>query len=370
MATKRTAEAIWIESKSYWQVKVQKDGMRRAFTSPIKGRKGKHAAEAKADEWLEKGTQDMRFPAAWELFLADQKERTGTANWRKHESYGRLYILPAIGNKRLSLITPVNWQTCIDSAAKNGLSRRSCVNIRASITAFIKYALRARWDIQRLEDGDLVIPKSAPPQKEKRVLQPEMIRLLFSDPHIMYYGKNRLAHYAYAWQFLIVTGLRRGELCGLKNKDINGNLLTIRRSINNDLEITAGKNDNARRTIELTQTALSVLKKQREMLKTLGILSPWVFPDKYGECSNPNHVYDQWRVWASQHDVELSLHEMRHTFVSINKADLPLELMKSVVGHSSSMDTYGIYGHEIEGERHRAAQIIDNVFTGILDQKK
>lgn len=46
MATKRTAEAFWIESKSYWQVKVQRNGVRKAFTSSIKGRKGKHAAVA------------------------------------------------------------------------------------------------------------------------------------------------------------------------------------------------------------------------------------------------------------------------------------------------------------------------------------
>jgi len=64
--------------------------------------------------------------------------------------------------------------------------------------------------------------------------------------------------------------------------------------------------------------------------------------------------------------LQISLHEIRHTFISINKADLPLELMKSVVGHSSSMDTFGTYGHEIDGERHRAAEIIDSVLENIL----
>lgn len=308
--------------------------------------------------------------AAWELFLADQKDRTGTSNYSNHECYGRCHILPNIGERRLSAITPVLWQSCIDSAAKKGLSRRSCINIRASISAFVKYALRARWDIQRLEDGDLIIPKSAPPQKEKRVLQPDMIRTLFEDPFIERYGRKILAHYAYAWEFLIVTGLRRGELCGLKNEDIRGNTLMIRRSVNEYCEETTGKNDNARRTIELTQTAMNVITNQRSMLKKQGIISPWVFPDKNGECTNPRELYGQWCTWAKQHNTALSLHEMRHTFISVNKADLPLELMKSVVGHSSNMDTYGVYGHEIDGERHRAAQIIDNVFDGILDAPK
>lgn len=366
MATSRRAEAIWIEAKDYWEIKVQKDGTRKSFRSSIPSRKGKHEAEAKADKWLLSGRKDMRFTAAWDLFIADQKKRTSQANWSKYEQYCDNYIKPNVAARKLSAISPVIWQSCIDAAAIKGLSRRTCTNIRGTITCFVKYALRARWDVQRLEDGDLFIPRQAAPPKEKRVLQPDAIRLLFSDPRIIRYNKKVIAQYSYAWQFLAATGLRRGELCGLRTEDIKGNILTICRSINNDLIETAGKNDNARRTIELSRTALDVLDRQREMLDNMGIKSPWVFPDKYGERANPNHIYDQWRTWCLQNDLKLSLHEIRHTFISINKADLPLELMKATVGHSSAMDTFGTYGHEIDGDRHRAAEIIDSVFDGIL----
>ena len=102
------------------------------------------------------------------------------------------------------------------------------------------------------------------------------------------------------------------------------------------------------------------------MLKRKGIISHWVFPDKSGAMPIPNNVYDLWATWRKQHGIKSSLHELRHTFISLNKADLPLELMKSVVGHSSSMDTFGVYGHEIDGDRHRAAQIINGVFESVL----
>lgn len=46
-----------------------------------------------------------------------------------------------------------------------------------------------------------------------------------------------------------------------------------------------------------------------------------------------------------------------------------VELTKSIIGHSSSMDTYGIYGHEIDSERHCAIQIINNVFTDIPEKE-
>lgn len=363
----RRSEAIWIESKKYWQVKVQRDGVRKGFTSSTPGRRGKHEAEARADEWLERGTSDMRFPQAWEIYIADQKKRTGTANVTKLDQYYRNYLAPNIGARKLSMITPMQWQSCIDAAANKGLSVRTCGNIRSAITSFIGYALRARWEIRRIEVGDLIIPQSAAPRKEKIVLQPDEIRTLFRDPTYMRYGKPYEAHYIHAWRFIVATGLRRGELCGLKKEDIERGMLTIRRSINNDREITTGKNRNARRTIELTPIAQRILDDQTAMLMRKGIISPWVFPDPRGEMPTPNNVYDQWVTWRNQHGVKSSLHELRHTFISLNKADLPLELMKSVVGHSSSMDTFGVYGHEIDGDRHRAAKIINAVFESVLN---
>ncbi len=369
MISKRVSEAIWVESKGYWQIKVQRDGMRKAFTSSIKGRKGKHAAENKADEWLAKGTDDMRFPAAWEQFLKDQKQRTGTSNYKKHEVAGRLRILPAIGNAKLSSITPNDWQRCIDIGAKDGLSRRSCKNIEGSISAFIHYAERNRWTVNRLLPGDLKIPNSAAPEKDKNILQPDDIRILFEQDKTVKNGRIVRAHYIYAWRFYVVTGLRRGELAGLRNEDISGDLLAIRRSINEFGEETYGKNDNARRTIVLSETAMQVLADQKKHLCELGIVSPWVFPDEYGERASATSIYGRWRFYRKRYGFKSTIHELRHTFVSLNKR-MPLEAMKAYVGHSTSMDTYGVYGHDVDGEARQTATMVGNTFDAILSGKK
>lgn len=366
MKSERRSEAIWVESRERWQVNVQRDGQRKTFTSTRTGRKGKHEAEAKADKWLEAGTESMRIDAAWKLFLDWQKAHTGTANYNKHESMGRLYILPTLGKRRLSDIRPTGWQKCIDAGAAAGLSKRSCENIRSSITAFLRHARRERWEYERLEDGDLHIPRSAPPEKPKRVLKHDDIRTLFSDPCIIYYGKPVEAHYIHAWRLYVVTGMRRGELCGLRVEDIGEKAITIRRNINSLKEVTTGKNDNARRTFAITNAARQILEDQKHMLDEKGIVSPWVFPNKYGEEPDPNAVYDQWATYRKQHGIAASIHELRHTFISIQKADMPLALLKSVVGHSDSMDTLGIYGHEVDGDQERAAAIIDEKFIDLI----
>lgn len=365
MATKRRSEAIWIESKSYWQIKVQKNGVRKAFTSSIKGRKGKHDAEGKADIWLERGTTEMCFREAWEAFLEDQQAHTKTANYKKHEYIGRTYLMPDLKNERLHNITPNKWRKCIDRAFKAGLARRSIKNVRLSISAFINFCCRERWQIERLERGDIVIPQDAPEAK-RTILQPDTLKTLFTIDYTTWKGKQHPAFFIHAFRFLVVTGLRRGELCGLKNEDIKGRVLDVKRSINAQGEETRGKNDNARRTIYLSQRALEILDAQRKNLAALDINSEWVFPDKYGERLNGYLLWQHWDRYRKQHGIESSLHELRHTFVSVMQNDMPEPMLKAVVGHSDDMDTYGVYGHETTDAMKKAADIIDSTFTYII----
>lgn len=370
MATERRAEAAWIDSKGYWEIKVQKDGTRKSFRSSREGRKGKHEAEAKADKWLETGTSEMRFSEAWAAFLKWQQAHNGTSNYQKHEAIGRLYLLPENKLRKVSAIKPTHWQACIDAAVELGRSRRTCVNIRSSISAFQRHCRRERWEFIRLEEDDLRIPNKAAPAKPKRVLKDSDVQTLFSDPCMIKSCKQQVAHYIHAWRFFVVTGLRRGELCGLKFSDIENGMLHVCRSITPEMEITHGKNDNARRSFAVTASMQKVLSDQVAYLEENGIESEWVFPDKYGALSNPKAIYFSWRAYAKQHSIECSVHELRHTFISMNKSDMPLDRLKSVVGHSTSMDTIGIYGHEVDGDKERTAQIMDSTFQRMMGNSK
>ncbi len=51
----------------------------------------------------------------------------------------------------------------------------------------------------------------------------------------------------------------------------------------------------------------------------------------------------------------------RHTFVSVVKS-LPEGLLKQVVGHSASMDTFGVYSHDVEGDLEEVAEKIQSFF--------
>ncbi len=366
--SKRRAEAYWNEKEKRWQINVQRNGVRRSFYSPIPGRVGKHEAEDKADAWLKKlhPGENMRFEPAWEAFLKDLKDRGKEPTYIQYESKGRTYIKPNIPNVKLIDITPAMWRKCVDAAVNNGRSRRTCKNVLTAITAFLAFCRINRWETDPLEKSDITIPATTRVGRRK-VLQPKDLKTLFSADWISRYRRRVPAYYIHAWRFLVVSGLRRGEECGLKWADIHGNRLVISCSINDNLRTTGGKNDNARRCVALGKRALSILEEQKAMLKRMGIISPWVFPDERAKmATSPRRLYKCWYAYRKEHGISVSLHELRHTFVSAVKSDMPEPLLKSMVGHSEDMDTYGTYGQEIEGDIQQTANIVDSVFDRLI----
>ena len=49
---------------------------------------------------------------------------------------------------------------------------------------------------------------------------------------------------------------------------------------------------------------------------------------------------------------------------------LPPEMVKDMVGHSESMDTYGVYGHHVDGSEVVMAGMLDDAFAAVSKQSK
>ena len=179
---------------------------------------------------------------------------------------------------------------------------------------------------------------------------------------------------------LVGGGLRPGECCGICWSDIYGNRLTIKRAINLQGEITKGKNENALRTIILSDIAIQILEKQRQLQERNGIVSKWVFGYDGANQPSLHRLYKRWhgvdRGKGTAHTKgladllncpETSLYSFRHTFVTLCESDgVDLNTLRPLLGHSASMDTFGTYGRVNDALRKRAAQNVDDVFKVLL----
>lgn len=362
----RKNEAKWIESRSRWQINVQIEGTRRTFTSSQPGRKGKIEAERKADKWFAEMLIDenTRCEVLLDKWLEKLKLSTSRSNWIPVNGRINNWIKPVIGTKRISRLTQNDLQAVIDNAySVGGLAAKTLKNLRGDLMAFVKFCRGA--NATSFHPEELSIPASAK-KSSKRIVGADDIKKLFESSQTLYYRAVVEDFFINAYRFQVVTGLRPGELIGLKWEDIDGARVSLSRSINHLGELTQGKNENASRTFALGETAQAILEAQKQMLSGYRLISPYVFPDRNGNFIDQRVYRVAWKRYCKHNGMsETTPYELRHTFVSIND-EMPSGLKKMVVGHSQSMDTEGIYGHLKQGDMEKAAGYIDRAFGDIL----
>ena len=362
---KRVNVAKWIDKYKRWQINVQKDGVRRSFYSSVPGRTGQRECHSKADAWLDDNMKksNCKVSVLFTDWVTELKLTTSRGHWTNYDSFGRNWILPRLGKKKISAVTEQDFQNIINDAFKKGLSKKTLSNLRACIAAFIKYCRKTR--ATKLIIENVYIPKGAP-KSQKNILQPDDLRILFSSGKTKLNGREVDELFINAYRFEVATGLRPGEALGLKKSDIKSNHVRLQRSINKYGEITTGKNDNARRDFVLTKQAVSILRDQLDLLSRLQIVSDYVFADKYGEPIKQSNYYKRWVKYRTYNKISaVSPYELRHTFISVVKT-LPPGLLKPLVGHSEDMDTFGVYSHDVTGDKDLTAKLVEQTFERIL----
>lgn len=352
---KRTNTAKWMEKQKRWQINVQKDGRRRSFTSSTPGRTGQREANAKADAWLDCGIENTsaRVSDVLDQYVADRLGTVAPETTKTENGRIDLWLRPYIGQRKIGSISEGDLQRILDAAGKKGLSKKSISNLRALIVQWMKYCRKNRYTT--LNPEFLEIPKGAP-SGEKRILQPDALKVLFASDQAMLRGKMQFDCFIYAYRFAVLTGVRPGELVGLRWDDINGNQVNLKRSINIAGRETSGKNSNAKRSFVLTSMAAEAIQAQRQISNTMSV---------FGIMSQST-LRHRWQNYCASNGIAyVSLYELRHTFVSVAKG-LPDGELRQLVGHSKSMDTYGVYSHELQADKQRTADKLDEIWGNVI----
>lgn len=355
------ASAIWNDNEKRWTLRVSVGGKIKKFTSVKKGIAGKKDVLRKMRAYMS-GSEEARILVsdAWALFLQDIIKKNGkTDAWINLDKYGRLYILPRIGSLLVQNLTVLQLQDIINNARPvsdriDQLSKKTLTNLRGAILQFVRFCIAAGWmDPLR---GDLYVPKNAP-KKGKVILQPDAIRRLFEGPADDWYIN--------IFRFGCVTGLRTGEILGIKTTDIRDGVLTISRSINHRNEITEGKNENARRQIYLNEIARRIIEENIQRNKCYK--TEWIFCNKAGGFLTQSTLRNNWMRLAKERNLPGSPYSLRHTFISLMQCEMSPAMLRQIVGHSALTDTVGIYGHQVDGQIKQAAKIIDVNFRKIVE---
>lgn len=354
--SRRTNTAVWMEKQGRWQINVQKDGKRRSFYSSKPGRTGQREANKKADDWLDQGIVSRKKTVndLWPEYLAKKQSTTSIDNWRPIDSRYRTWIAPKIGKRRLEALTDQDLQDVLDDACAAGKSKKTIENLLGDLTGLVKFARKSGYT-SYIPD-EVSVPGSAR-LRGKVILQPDGLTILMNSDETVFKRKVVKDEYIHFYRLAVLTGMRPGELLGLEWSDLDGNVIHLHQSQNIRGVMTKGKNDNALRTVVLSGRAMQELNAQRALSGQMKRIFP---------VHKTEHFRRRWKIYCAHNGIRYcTLYELRHTFVSIASIahELPEGQLKSIVGHSRNMDTYGIYGHPVQGTRELISAALDDVFA-------
>ena len=282
--------------------------------------------------------------------------------YKQYEDTYKCYIKPNIKNIPLKTINTLDVQRIISKMHEKGLSAYTMKQVRKVLNLALARAVKDKYLVQN-PVTEIEIP--AVQQKARKVLKPEEIYRVFT-----YLEKSR---WYWPIRFMLVTGLRRGELLALKWSDIDTDNKTITVSDNLTSEGIGTTKSNKVHYVPLSNVAEDCIKGFRKQLEKEGNHALWIneqdliFVSQKGKPLKPKSLNNVFRRIKENTGIAVSPHSMRHSFVYYSKNNLSLSELKDALGHDNSTATLDIYG-DMLFDAQKVAGKIDQVFK-ILEEK-
>ena len=272
------------------------------------------------------------------------------------------HVFPVLGDKPIDQIKRTDIRDLILQKRKDGLSRSMLCLIRDVISGPMGYAVEDEIITGNPVSGIL---KRLQLEREKRITVEPM-----NEKEVQLFLDVCSQHFREHWEFFLCafrTGMRLGELLGLKWGDIdwNAKFIRVERSYKRG-HFDKTKTGKTRR-VDMSDQLEAALKelltaRKREAVRT-GSPTPlaYIF-QRDGNPIEQNHIRRIFkRVLTKAGIREMRIHDIRHTYASLllSQGESPV-YVKEQLGHQSIQITVDIYGHLIPSSNRGAVNRLDS----------
>jgi len=305
------------------------------------------------DYWLEHAVRIKRRPLTY----------------RRDEAIVRLHLKPGLGQYALNSLSVQIVQDFLDQLYSDGRSAATLFQIRKVLSAALTYAMRKELlfrNVARLVELPSYKPDEASHWNLGETLQ--FLQAAQSDPLYP------------AFALLVLYGLRRGEVLGLRwcDVDFEQGILHVRQQlqrIDGELRQVPLKTEASNRDEPLLTTARDVLIEQRrkqaaarasatEDWQGVGTEKELVFTTRTGRPIESHNLYRSFMRICAQHNIRrITVHGMRHTNATTQKnLHVHARDIQAILGHGD-VRTTGIYEHvDLDNKRNALVKVEQQLF--------
>ena len=282
-------------------------------------------------------------------------------------------IVAKIGNRQLDRLRTEEIQKMYNELREDGrsihrnargreLSANYVRKIHMVLQSALEYAVNDRM-ISSNPASATKLPKIE--KKEKKVMLDEEVERFIEEIDKMPYWRD-------LFYLELMTGLRRGEICGLTWEDLDENnaTLKIERTIDykqGELVIGEPKTEDGKRVIILPSSAFEMLTQRKSTS-----LSKWVFPKSTDPSKPvaPGYAYQKLQDILQKAGIgKMRFHDLRHTFAThAAKNGVDPKTLAGLLGHTNASFTLDTYTHVTSDMQKTAAKVVENFLDDILGE--
>lgn len=287
--------------------------------------------------------------------LRDYKKRAGH------------YLLPTLGDYPLADLTTPLIQAWVNAMVAKKWARSSITQIRALLERCLDRAAAEKLieynPAAAVKAPKARIVKHADEEESDRTLTVDEVQTMLAAVHD--------TPYELLYTLAARYGLRRGELLGLRWRDINTTNLTIKirqqvRQLDSVIEITSElKTPASRRIIPIKRDLLPLITAQRARVakRQLSMGADWpdldlVFPNPDGNRRRPDNLTTHFdRLMTRLKLGDHHLHDLRATAIThMRDCGIDAEIIASIVGHADIQVTLKVYSETTEKRMREAIE--------------
>ena len=275
------------------------------------------------------------------------------------------YVLPHLGPLRLRDVTPVALKTWLDGLKAAGVGDRT-VQI-AGVTAHKMLKGAADLELIGRNPADNAAVREARPRTKARVPT-----VWTAEETRNFLNSQRDDRLFPLWRLATMTGLRRGEIAGLRWRDLDleAGVLHVRQTrvvVDYKVLDSSPKTEKARRAVGLDPGTVAALRshraRQTEEMFGFGRQrndDGFVFVREDGEPYHPQRLTIMLAERARAAGLPpVKLHALRHGHATAAlEAGVPMKVVSERLGHSGIAITSDVYSHVTTATDHAAAALV------------
>ncbi len=296
-------------------------------------------------------------------WLSSKKPSIRHSTYEQYNGHVKIHLKPYFRRLKINQVNFDAVESFKRHCLKKGVTLPTLRKILINLGAILTYAVRMRYTDYN-PARDIEKPKgtsSNPDSREMVILKPAEIRALLDKAGSQ---KDKVL-----FMTAVLTGLREGELFGLKWGDLDwaNSQLLVRRTYNHG-RFYDPKSKTSRRRVDLAPELIRELKKWRLACPPSSL--DLVFPTTIGTPENAAAMLYR-RFFPALTRAKLPrirFHQLRHTFASllIDQGEHP-KYIQTQLGHSSIQVTMDIYGHLMETANQEAATRLGKAVLGVSE---